>query len=393
MCNWLEEEIVRVKKKGLYRQFKTMESLPSSEVVMNGKRCLMASSNNYLGLAGDKRLIEAAVEAFETYGVGSSGSRLTTGHTKVHEELEKKLAKFKRKEACLLFSSGYLANIGVISSLAKKGDCIFSDELNHASIIDGCRLSKADTIVYQHVNMTDLEEKLKKAQSYRRRFIVTDGVFSMDGNMAPLPEIVKLAKQYDAYVIVDDAHATGVLGEDGRGTSEFFNVDIDVTIGTLSKAVGSEGGFVVGSKVLIDYLRNHARSFIFQTGMSPGVVAASQKALEIIENEPERRENLHYLERKLREQLRMKGFHVLGDQTPIIPVIIGEAEKAVTFAEKLLDEGIYAPAIRPPTVPKGTSRIRVTLMSTHTEGQIEYMIDTFVKIGEELKVIGNNVKK
>lgn len=387
MCNWLEEEITIIKEKGLYRQLKTMESLPSSEVVINGKRCIMASSNNYLGLAGDKRLIEAAVEAFETYGVGSSGSRLTTGNTKLHEELEKKLARFKRKEASLLFSSGYLANIGVISSLAKEGDCILSDELNHASIIDGCRLSKADTIVYQHVKMDDLEEKLKNAQNYRRRFIVTDGVFSMDGNIAPLPDIVELAKRYNAYVIVDDAHATGVLGNDGRGTSEFFNMDIDITIGTLSKAVGTEGGFVVGSKTFIDYLRNSARSFIFQTGMSPGIAQASRMALDIIENEPERRKHLHQMERKLRDQLLNNGFHVLGDQTPIIPVVIGDADKAVTFTEKLLEAGIYAPAIRPPTVPRGMSRIRVTLMSSHTEEQVDYMIDTFVKIGEELKVI------
>lgn len=387
MHNWLEIELEQIKEKGLYRELKTAESIPASSVVINGIEYLMAASNNYLGLAGDRRLIRAAIIAHEKFGIGSSGSRLTTGNTILHDQLEQRIASFKNKEAAMLFSSGYLANIGVISSLAGEEDCILSDELNHASIIDGCRLSKAKTIVYKHVDMEDLEKKLKEAQGYRYRFIVTDGVFSMDGNIAPLPDIVKLAKQYDAYVIVDDAHATGVLGENGRGTSEFLNVDVDVTIGTLSKAVGTEGGFVVGSQKLIDYLRNKARSFIFQTGMSPGIAAASKKAIDIIEEEPDRREHLHRLERKLREKLVNSGFCILGEQTPIIPVVIGEADKAVQFAQKLLEAGIYAPAIRPPTVPEGMSRIRLTLMASHTEEEISYIHQSIERIGKELKMM------
>ncbi|WP_243292149.1 8-amino-7-oxononanoate synthase [Bacillus sp. FJAT-47783] len=387
MYNWLKDELDEIKENGLYRQFKTIESAPSPTVIIDGKEYVMAASNNYLSLAEDETLVAAAIDAMKRFGVGSTGSRLTTGNTVLHEQLERKLATFKQEEACLLFSSGYLANVGVISSLVEKGDCILSDELNHASIIDGCRLSRGKTIVYKHIDLADLEVKLQEAKHFRRRFIVTDGVFSMDGNIAPLPEIVALAKRYDAFVLVDDAHATGVLGENGRGTSEYFGVQVDVTMGTLSKAIGAEGGFVTGSKLLIDYLRNKARSFIFQTSLSPAVVAAATKAIERIEEEPERRGNLHQLERMLRFELRKLGFRVLGDDTPIIPVIIGEANEAVRFAQQLLEAGIYAPAIRPPTVQAGMSRIRLTLMANHTTEQIDYIISAFERMGKELNVI------
>lgn len=380
--NWLEESLNEVKIKGLYRQLKTMETEPSPVVTVDGKTYIMAASNNYLGLAADERVKKAATLAIQEFGVGSSGSRLTTGNTRLHMKLEEKVAKFKQEEACLLFSSGYLANVGVISSLVGKEDCILSDELNHASIIDGCRLSKGKTIVYQHVDMNDLEKKLQEATHYRRRFIVTDGVFSMDGNIAPLSDIVELAKRYDAFVIVDDAHATGVIGRNGRGTSEYFGVKVDATIGTLSKAVGAEGGFVVGAKQLIDYLRNKARTFIFQTGLSPAVVQAAYQAFEIIEHEPERREKLHHLQNELRTKLREMGYQVLGEATPIVPVIIGGTEEALLFAEKLKEEGIFAPAIRPPTVPEGTSRIRLTLMASFREEHIDRIVNAFETIGK-----------
>lgn len=272
--------------------------------------------------------------------------------------------------------------------MPEKEDVILSDQLNHASIIDGCRLSRAATVVYSHINMSDLEDKLKGTASYRRRFIVTDGVFSMDGTIAPLDRILSLAKRYEAYVIVDDAHATGVLGENGRGTGEYFGVHPDVVIGTLSKAIGTEGGFVAGSQVLIDFLLNHARTFIFQTAMPPAICAASYAALEMIEEcSKKKRERLFANVRKIKTKLQEMGYHVKGDLTPIIPVIIGDAEEAVIFAEKLQENGIYAPAIRPPTVPDGESRIRLTVTSEHDSKEIDYLLKCFYIIGKELNLI------
>ncbi|MEW8988060.1 MAG: aminotransferase class I/II-fold pyridoxal phosphate-dependent enzyme, partial [Bacillus sp. (in: firmicutes)] len=294
---------------------------------------------------------------------------------------------FKQTEAALLFSSGYLANVGVLSAIPEEGDVILSDKLNHASLIDGCRLSKAETVVYQHVDMEDLEEKLSEAQSYNHRFIVTDGVFSMDGNIAPLDKIMALAKRYNAFVIVDDAHATGVLGENGRGTSEYFNLRPDIVIGTLSKAVGTEGGFVCGSQVLIDFLRNHSRTFIFQTAMAPAICAASYAAIEIIETSGDKRQRLLAKSEQIRKSLKVLGFSLKGEDTPIIPVIIGDPSAAELFGKRLQAEGIFAPAIRPPTVEWSESRIRLTVTADHSSEQIEYLLKSFEKIGKELSVI------
>ncbi|MCQ6276062.1 8-amino-7-oxononanoate synthase [Bacillus sp. V3B] len=384
---WLSQKIEKTKEAGLYRKFRTMNTAPLPEMVIDGRSQIVFSSNNYLGLANDQRLVYAAETTLHEFGVGSSGSRLTTGHTDWHQKLEEKIARFKQTEAALLFSSGFLANVGVLSSLPEKGDVILSDQFNHASIIDGCRLSKADTVVYNHIDMNHLEEKLKETASYQRRFIVTDGVFSMDGTIAPLDQMVRLAKQYDAYVIVDDAHATGVLGEKGRGTSEYFGVYPDVVIGTLSKAIGTEGGFVAGSKVLIDFLLNHARTFIFQTAMPPSICAASHTALEIIEESNEKRQLLFSNVNKIKNSLEEMGYKVKGDLTPIIPVIIGDPKDAVIFAEKLQENGIYAPAIRPPTVPNGESRIRLTVTSAHGSKEIDYLLECFHFIGKELNMI------
>ena len=384
---WLSQRIEKTKEAGLYREFRTMNTAPLPEMLIDGQRQIVFSSNNYLGLANDQRLIDAAETILHEFGVGSSGSRLTTGHTDWHQKLEEKIARFKQTEAALLFSSGFLANVGVLSSLPEKGDVILSDQLNHASIIDGCRLSKADTVVYNHVDMNDLEKKLKETVSYKRRFIVTDGVFSMDGTITPLDQIILIAKQYDAYVIVDDAHATGVLGEKGRGTSEYFGVYPDVVIGTLSKAIGTEGGFVAGSKVLIDFLLNHARTFIFQTAMPPSICAASHAALEIIEESNEKRQLLFSNVKRVKNSLEEMGYIVKGDLTPIIPVIIGDPQDAVMFAKKLQENGIYAPAIRPPTVPNGESRIRLTVTSAHGSKEIDYLLECFHFIGKELNMI------
>ncbi|RPK08194.1 8-amino-7-oxononanoate synthase [Priestia endophytica] len=383
----LENRLSHMKEKGLYRTLKTMQSAPGTEVDIDGRKQLVCSSNNYLGLSNDKRLIRAAQDAIETFGIGSSGARLTTGNTSLHEQLEKKLASFKKTESALLFSSGYLANIGVLSSIPGKSDVILSDQLNHASVIDGCRLSRAHTVIYEHVNMVDLKQKLEATGQYERRFIVTDGVFSMDGTLAPLPEIMKLAEKYKAYVIVDDAHATGVLGKTGGGTSEHFHVQPDIIIGTLSKAVGTAGGFVAGSRILIDFLRNHARTFIFQTSMSPAICAASYTALEIIEKSDEKRSRLFAAVGEITKGLKGMGFNVKGGMTPVVAVLIGSSTKAVSFSQSLQSKGIYASAIRPPTVAEGQSRIRITITSEYKDNEIERILDSFYITGKEMKVI------
>ncbi|AMA72396.1 8-amino-7-oxononanoate synthase [Aneurinibacillus thermoaerophilus] len=346
------------------------------------------SSNNYLGLARDERLKKAAIQAIETYGTGSGGARLTTGNFLLHERLEASLASFKQKESAIVFSSGYLANLGVISALMGPGDVIFSDELNHASIIDGCRLSKARIVVYRHADMDDLRNKIRSAQE-TKKLIVTDGVFSMDGDIAPLPDIVEVAQTHGAWVMVDDAHATGVLGETGAGTAEYFGVSdrIQLLMGTLSKSVGAEGGYVAASRTVVDYLRNHARSFIFQTSLSPGVVASALEGIRIIREEPERRRRLLKNARLLRDGLTKLGFTLVEGITPIVAVMIGEAEKAVRFSARLEEEGVFAPAIRPPTVPQGSSRIRVTLMATHTQSEIHQVLTCFEKVGKAMRII------
>ncbi|WP_096199562.1 8-amino-7-oxononanoate synthase [Bacillus sp. FJAT-45350] len=385
--SWLSDRVTKIKENNLYRELNVMNSGSKPMVEMNGEEKLIFSSNNYLGLACDKRLTNAADTVGKTFGIGSSGSRLTTGNTLWHEKLERRIARFKQTEASLLFSSGYLANVGVLSSLPEKGDVILSDELNHASIIDGCRLSKAKTIIYKHDRMYDLEQKLIETQHCTRRFIVTDGVFSMDGNIAQLDAITALAKKYQAFVIVDDAHGTGVLGENGRGVCEYFGVKPDVMIGTLSKAVGTEGGFVAGSRILIDFLINHARTFIFQTAIPPSVCAASYEAINIIEENKQKRESLMVKVNLIRTRLQALGYNVKGDETPIIPVIIGDAKKAIWFADKLQEHNVFAPAIRPPTVKDGESRIRLTVTAEHSYDDIDTLIQAFEIIRSEQEVI------
>ncbi|WP_233269458.1 8-amino-7-oxononanoate synthase [Alteribacillus sp. YIM 98480] len=384
---WADQQINDLKKSGLYRHLRTSESGPASTVEIEGKEMLMVSSNNYLGLAADQRLIMEASKVMQQFGVGSTGSRLTTGNSTWHEKLEKRIAAFKKEEAAIVFSSGYLANVGVISALAQDGDIILSDELNHASLIDGCRLSKAKTMVYRHVDMNDLKKKLQLARNNQNKFIVTDSVFSMDGNLAPLPEIKELADEYNAFIIVDDAHATGVLGENGRGSTEHFHVDVDITIGTLSKTIGTEGGFAAGSFPIIELLRNKARSFIFQTALPPGMVAAAIKSIDIIEQEKSLLYSLRTNIKKLQKQLAEIGFVTMPTPTPIIPVLIGEAQKTVAFSKQLEREGVFAPAIRPPTVPEGKSRIRLTVMASHTDNDIQQVCQAFYTTGKNMGVI------
>ncbi|MDB5084908.1 MAG: 8-amino-7-oxononanoate synthase, partial [Bacilli bacterium] len=347
----LKTELDEMKARGLYRNLRRIDSLPGPVVQIEGRELIMCSSNNYLGLAGDARLIEASNRAAQEFGTGATGSRLTTGNTRLHERLEKRLAEFKQTEAALLFNTGYMANLAVMTALAAADDLILSDALNHASIVDGTRLSKAQTVVYEHKNNADLETKLQAAKGYRRRLIVTDGVFSMDGDIAPLPELVELSRRYDALLVVDDAHATGVIGPGGSGTAEHFGLhdEVHVQIGTLSKAIGSEGGFVAGDRILIDYLRNKARPFFFSTALAPAVVAAAHQAIDLIEQEPVRRLMLLDLIKLLYYKLQSAGFTLIGGgETAIVSVMLGDSELAVQFSRHLEELGIFAPAIRPP---------------------------------------------
>ncbi|BCJ86993.1 8-amino-7-oxononanoate synthase [Effusibacillus dendaii] len=385
----LSAELNEIQRKGLYRQLRRMDSASSRTVTVEGKPLLMFASNNYLGLSDDPRMIEASVIALRTFGTGSSGSRLTTGNFILHEQLEKQIAGFKNQQAAIVFNTGYMANLAALTALAGESDIIFSDEWNHASIIDGCRLSRAQTVVYRHADMADLQSKLANSSRYRRRLIVTDGVFSMDGDIAPLPEIVRLAEQFDAWVMVDDAHATGVLGERGSGTADYFGLSKQVMIqmGTLSKSIAAEGGYIAGSAELIDLLRNRARPFIYSTALPPAVIAAASCALRIIESEPERRVHLCRLATRVRSGLEELGCRVMKGNTPIIPVLIGDAETAVRMAGELEREGVFAPAIRPPTVPSGSSRIRLTVMASHTDADVDCLLHAFAAAGRRVGLL------
>lgn len=387
--NYIIEKLEKIKQKGLYRELRYIETAQSPRVKIKGKDFILLGSNNYLGLCDDHRLKKAAIDAINKYGVGSGGSRLTTGSYDLHRELEKKIASFKGTEASLVFNTGYMANVGIITALCDKNWVIFCDRLNHASIIDGCRLSGAKLIRYKHCDMNDLLNKINKYK-VSNTLIVTDGVFSMDGDIAPLPDIVKIAKEHNMMTMVDDAHATGILGKNGSGTSSYFGIDneIDIMMGTLSKAAASEGGYAAGSKNLIDYLKNCARSFIYSTALSPATITVSIKALEIIEKDVERRVKLLKMSDWFQNELKIAGFNVMETKTPIIPIMVGPADKAVEFNKSLLEEGIYIPAIRPPSVPDGTSRLRVSLMATHTEQVLEEALIKIKLIEKKLNIIG-----
>lgn len=375
--NTLRDELEELKSRGLHRSLRIIDGIQGPRVTVEGRRCLLFCSNNYLGLAGHPAVLKAASGAITRYGWGSGASRLISGSMRPHRELETKLASFKRREAAILFPSGYMANVGVVSALTGPGDLIVIDKLSHASIIDAARLSGARLRVYPHGNMNKLEAILAAAAAYRRRLVITDGIFSMDGDLAPLGEMTGLAKRYDAWIMVDEAHATGVLGEHGRGAAEFLGVEenIPLSMGTLSKALGGAGGFVTGPELLIDLLRNRARSFIYTTAPPPALCAAAIAAIEIVEREPDRRRRLLRNAELLREGLRALGLDTMESAFHIIPVIIGDARNAVNLSEKLFGKGILAPAIRPPTVPRGTSRLRLSVTTGHTEEDIYYLLD------------------
>jgi 8-amino-7-oxononanoate synthase len=342
----------------------------------------LLGSNNYLGLSTHPKVIAAAVEATRTFGTGASGSRLISGNSELYTTLETNLAKLKGTEAVIVFSSGYAANTSIIPILADEGDLVLSDALNHASIIDGCRLSRATKKVYRHCDMEHLRLLLSESTAFRRRLIVTDGVFSMDGDIAPLPDICNLAAEHDVMVLVDDAHGFGVLGKDGSGTVAHFGLQGKgiIQMGTLSKAVGALGGYIAGNRVLIELLINRARGFIFTTGLPPATLAAANAALDIMCSSPELRQCLFSHAKHLKTALVDLGYTLLPSETQILPVVFGSPQRATSAAEALLTAGIFAPAIRPPAVPAGTSRLRLTVMATHTEAEIEQVITGFAEV-------------
>lgn len=379
------KELEQLKANKLYRSMKVMESAPSKYVQLQGKQVLLLSSNSYLDLAAEPVVKQAAADAALQWGAGSGGSRLTTGTTSLHNELEKALARFKHTEAALLFNTGYMANVGIISALADHDSVIFSDEYNHASIIDGCRLAKSRIVVYKHNDMEDLEAKIL-ATPCNKGIIVSDAVFSMDGDIADLPRLVKLGKKYHLLTMVDEAHATGVIGKTGHGIVEHFGYSSmpDIIMGTLSKALGAEGGFVCGKQVLIDYLLNKARSFIFSTSQSPATLGAALKTLELLEARPQLAERLQYNVKYFCAQLQKAGVQATSP-TAIIPIIIGDEGTALHVAEELLAHGCLVPAIRYPTVPKGTARLRVALMSSHTEEELAHTAKLIAEAIEKYK--------
>ena len=393
----LEEELKNIEENDLLRTVDDLRFISSTKAIdKNNKEYLVFGTNNYLGLTHHPEVIKASKEA-SIYGTGSTGSRLTTGASFEARELEDNLSKFKNTESTLIFNTGYMANLGVIYALAKENDIIFSDQLNHASIIDGTKISKAKVKIYKHKDTIDLEnlilDELKSGKD-SNLFIITDGVFSMDGDIAPLPELVEIANKYNCSLIIDDAHATGVIGKTGKGTVEYFKDEtgidlteyVDLQIGTLSKALASEGGFVTGKQVYIDYLINKSRPFIFSTALSPATIASTNVALNLLkENSQEYLSKLNENTKLMRKLLSDAGLNIVEGETPIIPIIVGPAEIANRLSENLKKEGILVSSIRPPSVPKDMSRLRLTVMATHTKEEIEFAAAKIIEIWNNLK--------
>ena len=398
----LKEELNELEKNDLLRTVDDLRFISSTKAIDNdGNEFLVFGTNNYLGLTHHPYVIKAAKEASE-YGTGSTGSRLTTGASYEARELESNISEFKNVESALIFNTGYMTNLGVIYALTKENDVIFSDQLNHASIIDGTRISKAKVRVYKHKDTNDLEKKINEEikvnenENKSNFFIISDGVFSMDGDIAPLPELVEIADKYNCTLIIDEAHATGVIGKNGKGTVEYYKdktgIDltdsVDLQIGTLSKALASEGGFVCGKQVYIDYLINKSRPFIFSTALSPATIASANAALNLLkENNEEYLNELNSNTSLMRELLTNAGLNIVDGETPIIPIIIGPADLANKISKELEKEGILVSSIRPPSVPKDMSRLRLTVIATHTKEEIEYTAKKIIEIWNNIKKI------
>jgi len=385
------KELEKLKEQGLYTYIRTLESPQGSWLVINEKKVLNLCSNNYLGFANEERLKKAAINAIEKWGVGPGAVRTIAGTFSIHEELEETLAKFKKVEATLFLQSGFVANQAVIPAITNEEDAILSDELNHASIIDGVRLSKAKRYVWKHRDIKDLEEKLIEADKNgaRRKLVITDGVFSMDGDLAPLPEIVELAEKYNAMVMVDDAHGEGVLGSHGRGIVDHFELHgrVDIEIGTLSKAFGVLGGYIAGKKELIEYLKQKARPFLFSSPLSPADTAAALEATKILLESDERVKKLWDNAKYFKEEMKKLGFDTGESETPITPVMLYDAKLSTQFSKELFEEGIFAQSIGYPTVPKGKARIRVMISAVHTKEDLNFALEKFEKVGKKLGVV------
>ncbi len=391
----LSDQLNELKQKGTYFHLRVLEDQQEPVCTYDGKKVINLASNNYLGLTAHPKLRDAAIEATRKYGVGSGAVRTIAGTMRIHMELEEKIARFKNVEACVVFQSGFTANAGTVSSILGKDDFIISDELNHASIIDGARLSRAKVKVFRHRDMAHAEQLLQEVQNEPgHKLLITDGVFSMDGDIGPVDKLCDLADKYGAIMMVDDAHASGVLGRNGRGSVDHFHCDgrVDVQVGTLSKAIGALGGYVCGSRDLIDYLYHRARPFLFSTSHPPSVAATCIAAFDILENEPERIERLWENTRYFKQQLADAGFNIGGvntpaSETPITPIIIGDGRTTMEFSRKLFDAGVMATGIAFPTVPEGKARIRTIMTSEHTRAQLDQALETISRIGKRMSLL------
>lgn len=388
----LRAELSAMEKAGTLKTFRHIASAMDTEVTMEEKKgeVLVLSSNNYLGLAHHPDVMQAGIDAIKEYGAGTASVRFICGTFSIHSRIEAALAKLHRKEAALTYVSCWTANTGLMPAIAGAEDVLISDALNHASLIDGCRMSKAKRLVYKHSDMAALEEKLKEAKGARRLFIVTDGVFSMEGDIARLPDIVELARKYNAAVILDDSHGVGVMGKHGRGTAEHFGVEEDVHIvtGTLGKALGgAAGGYVAGSKAVIDYLQQVSRPQLFSNALPATIAGSALKAIEILQSEPQRVARLHAITARMREGLKARGFKPLEGESAIIPIIVGETAFAIRMSEAMLKEGIFITGFGYPVVPEGTARLRLQMCATLTDAQIDFALQQFEKVGKNLKVI------
>lgn len=393
--SYLTEQLNDLKAKGTHFRLRVLDDEQAASCTFDGKKVINLASNNYLGLTTHPKLREAALEATRRFGVGSGAVRTIAGTMKIHMELEEKIARFKNVEACVVFQSGFAANAGTVSAILGKDDFIISDQLNHASIIDGARLSRAKILVFEHKNIAQAEEKLASIKDQPgKKLLITDGVFSMDGDIGPLPGLCDAAEKYGAIMMVDDAHASGVLGKNGRGTIDHFKVHgrVDIQVGTLSKAIGALGGYVCGSRHLIDFLYHRARPFLFSTSHPPSVAATCIAAFEVLENEPERIEKLWENTRFWKKELGLLGFDIGGkttpeSETPITPIIIGDGKLTMDFSRELFQLGVLGTGIAFPTVPEGKARIRTIMTATHTREQLQKALEVLQSVGKKMKVI------
>ena len=378
-----------VQAAGLYPYFKPISHSEDTVVVIEGKERIMMGSNNYLGLTHHPAVLTAARAALERYGSGCTGSRFLNGTLDLHERLEAELAEFFGKEACLVFSTGYQANLGAISGLVGRGDFVILDKLDHASIVDGAKMSHGETVRFNHGDLAGLERKLQRLPANAGVMVIVDGVYSMEGDIADLPALIRICQKYGAALAVDDAHSVGVLGPNGQGTAAHFDVtdDVDVIVGTFSKSLASIGGFVAGSETVIHYLKHHARPLIFTAALPPANTAGVLAALEVMQREPERRARLWENTRRLQQGLRQLGFDIGPTQTPIVPVLIGPLETTFVFWRKLFDAGVFTNPVVPPAVPPSQCRLRTSLMATHSAEQIDRALDAFALLGKELGVV------